>query len=79
MWAQGLGVTELKKQIGNSVPPAFGRGFFEGIKRQLLKTDGILGPEEDGVGARVGGFREGSLRSGSPKRGRKRPSVCEID
>lgn len=32
----------MKKQIGNAVPPVCAKVLFEGIKRDLDRSDGVL-------------------------------------
>ncbi|KAL2055008.1 hypothetical protein ABVK25_004830 [Lepraria finkii] len=40
--AHKFGVSGVKKQIGNAVPPAVATVLLEGVKKALLKADGLL-------------------------------------
>ena len=42
-----FGRREVKKQIGNAVPPIFAKALMEHIKKSLMKADGI--PQEPEV------------------------------
>ena len=39
MFADGLGITVLRRQIGNAVPPLFAKTLFEHIKKALMQAD----------------------------------------
>ena len=41
-----FGKKEVKKQIGNAVPPIFAKALMEHIKKSLMKADGVPDVEE---------------------------------
>lgn len=40
-FAGARGVTEMKRQIGNAVPPLLSKAFFRSVKKSLKESDGV--------------------------------------